>query len=117
MVTLDYQQNIILKRVENAVVADANSEPGSALKSLGAAWPRSLTEQSDRAADSVAVLMIYVLQLANFSGAQFDPKRHTQSRSDLTCDHGIFGPSSAIRAILRVKLGMQSKTRQLIDSH
>ena len=92
----DNKQNIILNRIDDAVVSDTNPQAGPPLECLSSRRSWILTEQRDGTTNSVAIVMVNVLQRANRGRPQFDAIRHSQPRSALTCAHGMFEPSSAI---------------------
>jgi hypothetical protein len=77
-------EDVVVDRVDDAVVTDANPEAGTTLESFGTWWPRVLAKKSDGPTNAVAILMIYSLQRANCSGTQFDLIGHVQPRSAFT---------------------------------
>jgi len=89
-------KDVVIDRVDDAVIPDANSESGAPLKCFGTWWPWILTEECDRAANAVTILMVNLLQRTNCGRTQFDLVGHVQPRSAFTWAQGILGPSSAI---------------------
>ena len=77
-------EDVVVDRVDDAVVADADSQTGTSLEGFGTWRPRIFTQERDRAADAVAILMIYSFQRANCRRAQLDLVGHIQPRSAFT---------------------------------
>lgn len=77
-------EEVVVNQVDDPVVPNANSQTGTSLEGFGAWWPWILTEERDRSANAVAILMINLLQRANFGRTQLDLVGHTQPRSAFT---------------------------------
>ncbi len=93
----DDQQHVVLDGVDDAVIAHADPESGTALKCTCARRARVLGEQRDRTLNPTADLGVELAQSAYGGWAKLDAiGAHSQPRSALTCAQGMFGPSSAI---------------------
>ena len=79
-----YDKDVVVDRVDDAVIADANPDAGAASEGFGARWPWLFTEERDCPADAVAILVIYSLQGANCRRTQLDLVGHVQPRSAST---------------------------------
>ena len=89
-------EDVVIDRVDDAVITDANSEAWTPLERFGTGWAWILTEKRDRPANAIAILKVNLLQRANCRRAQLDPVSHVQPRSAFTWAQGTLGPSSAI---------------------
>ncbi len=79
-----YNEDVVVNRVDDAVVPYANPEAGTPLEGLGSWRSWILTEQRDRSTNSVAILMVDSFQRANCGRAQLDSVGHAQPRSAFT---------------------------------
>lgn len=77
-------ENVVVDRVDDGVVTNANSQAGTPVKGFGTWRAWILTKERDRPTDAVAILMIYSLQRANCSRTQLDLVGHVQPRSAFT---------------------------------
>ena len=95
----DHHQYVVLDRVDDAVIADADTKARAAPEGPCTWRSRIVGEQGDRAVDATANLRVELAQVARRGRSKLDPiSAHTQPRSALTCSQGMFGPSSAIAA-------------------
>lgn len=111
----DHQQDTIVDRVDDAVVADAHAEAVASLERLGTRWARIVTEERDRTADTGPVLMVDPLQRSSGGGTEFDAVAHCQPRSAFTSSQGTFGPSSAM-ALSKAATSAASSRASIIRS-
>lgn len=80
----DDQKDVVLNRVDDAVVTDANAEAGSSPERTCRRWTGILSEERDGTLDAPAYWWIKLLQRANRGRAQLDAKAHVQPRSAFT---------------------------------
>lgn len=93
----DNDKQSVLDRVDDAVVANPNSPPGSSAKLTRGWGPRILSQQSDCASQAIASLRFDLAQLTRSGRSELDPvAAHAQPRSCFTCSQGMLAPSSAI---------------------
>ena len=77
-------EDVVVDRVDDAVVADADSHAGTSLEGFGAWRTGILSKERDRPTNAASILMVYSLQSANCRRAKLDLVGHTQPRSALT---------------------------------
>lgn len=77
-------EDVVVDRIGDAVVADADSHAGTSLEGFGAWRTGILSKKRDRPTNAASILMVYSLQSANCRRAQLDLVGHTQPRSALT---------------------------------
>lgn len=80
----DDEQHVILNRVDDSVVADAHTKAGASLKCFRTRRSRVLAQESDCAADSIAMLVVDSFEGARRGGRHFNAIGHYQPRSALT---------------------------------
>ena len=77
-------EDVVVDRVDDAVVADSDSHAGTSLEGFGAWRTGILSKERDRPTNAASILMVYSLQSANCRRAKLDLVGHTQPRSALT---------------------------------
>ena len=77
-------EDVVIDRVDDAVIPDANPETGTPLERFGPRRPWILTEERNRPTNAVAILMINSLQRTNRGRTQLDLVGHVQPRSTFT---------------------------------
>ena len=77
-------EDVVVDRVDDAVVADSDSHAGTSLEGFGAWRTGILSKEHDRPTNAASILMVYSLQSANCRRAKLDLVGHTQPRSALT---------------------------------
>lgn len=77
-------EDVVIDRVDDAVIPDVNSESGSSLESFGPWRPRVLPKKSNRPANAVTILVINSPQCTNCSRTQLDLVAHVQPKSAFT---------------------------------
>ncbi len=76
-----YNEDVVVNRVDDAVVSYANSEAGAPVEGPGTWRPWILTEERDRSTDTVAIPMVNSFQCPNCGRTQHDSVGHTQPTS------------------------------------
>jgi hypothetical protein len=84
------EEYLVLNRVHDSVVADANPEARSPLERFRAGWARVLAQEGDSPSDPSPILMIDPLQHSDRRWPELDAVRHAQPRSALTSLHGMY---------------------------
>ena len=77
-------EDVVVDRVDDAVVPDTDSQAGTSLKGFGTWRTGILSKERDRPTDAASILLVYSLQSANCRRAQLDLVGHIQPRSALT---------------------------------
>lgn len=77
-------EDVVIDRVDDAVVTDANSEAGTPLEGFGGWRSWILTEERDCTTNAVAILVVNSLQCANCGRTQLNLVGHAQPRSAFT---------------------------------
>lgn len=94
-----HEEHVVLDRVEDAVVADADAETGPASKGTGSRRAGVLRQQRDSSLDAMPDRWVELAKGSRGRRAQLDTvPAQTHPRSALACSQGMFGPSSAIAA-------------------
>lgn len=65
-------ENVVIDRVNDAIVSNANTETGPPLECFGTRRPRLLTQECDRTTNAVAILMVDSLQRTSCGRTQLD---------------------------------------------
>lgn len=74
-------QDVVVNRVDDAIVSYANSESRTPLEGIGPWWSWILPEERDCPTNAVAILMVNLFRRADCGGGQLDLLGHTQPRS------------------------------------
>lgn len=106
----------IIDCVDESIVADPNSPPGTAVQ-LARGWgARVLCEESDGAPESIASLRFNLAKLTYSGRSELDSVvAHVQPRSCFTCSHGMLSPSSDIAAS-KAEMSPISSSASIISS-
>ena len=93
----DYQEYVVFNRVDDAVAADPDPQPGPPPQRASRRWSRVFSQERDRALDAPANLRVELSQRANGRRPKFYAVlAQSQPRSALTSSQGMFGPSSSM---------------------
>jgi len=95
----DHGEDLVVDRVADAVVTNADAETVSPVEGPGPWGTWAVCEQPDGSLNAEADLRVELSQRSDSGWAELDAVlAHTQPRSALTCSHGMLGPSSVIAA-------------------